>query len=93
MTTEQAIFEKVRELSSEKQQDVLAFIEYLNTDEWQQRYQRRFRQLQQEVRVGIEAADRGRDRSEKAAQSCRRRFPLRSAPPSGGPGVCATPRQ
>jgi len=59
MTTEQAIFEKVRELSSEKQQDVLAFIEYLNTDEWQQRYQRRFRQLQQEVRVGIEAADRG----------------------------------
>jgi hypothetical protein len=59
MTTEQAIFEKVRELSSEKQQDVLAFIEYLNTDEWQQRYQRRFRQLQQEVQVGIEAADRG----------------------------------
>lgn len=59
MTTEQAILEKVRELSSEKQQDVLAFIEYLNTDEWQQRYQRRFRQLQQEVRVGIEAADRG----------------------------------
>jgi hypothetical protein len=59
MTTEQAIFEKVRELSSEKQQDVLTFIEFLNTDEWQQRYQRRFRQLQQEVRVGIEAADRG----------------------------------
>ena len=59
MTTEQAIFEKVRELSSEKQQDVLAFIEYLNTDEWQQRYQRRFRQLQREVQVGIEAADRG----------------------------------
>jgi len=59
MTTEQAIFEKVRELSSEKQQDVLAFIEYLNTDEWQQKYQRRFRQLQQEVRIGIEAADRG----------------------------------
>jgi ABC-type Fe3+ transport system substrate-binding protein len=59
MTTEQAIFEKVRELSSEKQQDVLAFIEYLNTDEWQQRYQRRFRQLQWEVQVGIEAADRG----------------------------------
>jgi hypothetical protein len=59
MTTEQAIFEKVKELSSEKQQDVLAFIEYLNTDEWQQRYQRRFRQLQQEVQVGIEAADRG----------------------------------
>ena len=59
MTTEQAILEKVRELSSEKQQDVLAFIEYLNTDEWQQRYQRCFRQLQQEVRVGIEAADRG----------------------------------
>ena len=59
MTTEQAIFEKVRELSSEKQQDVLAFIEYLNTDEWQQRYQRRFRQLQREVQVGIEAAVRG----------------------------------
>lgn len=59
MTTEQAIVDKVRELSSEKQQDVLAFIEFLNTDEWQQKYQRRFRQLQQEVQVGIDAADRG----------------------------------
>jgi antitoxin ParD1/3/4 len=59
MTTEQAIVDKVRELSSEKQQDVLAFIEFLNTDEWQQRYQKRFRQLQEEVQVGIDAADRG----------------------------------
>ncbi|MBD2176549.1 hypothetical protein H6F42_06425 [Pseudanabaena sp. FACHB-1998] len=59
MTTEQAIVDKVRELSSEKQQDVLAFIEFLNTDEWQIRYQKRFRQLQQEVQIGIDAADRG----------------------------------
>ncbi len=59
MTTEQAIVDKVRRLSSEKQQEVLSFIEFLNTDEWQQRYQRRFRQLQQEVEVGIDAADRG----------------------------------
>jgi hypothetical protein len=59
MTTEQAIVDKVRRLSSEKQQEVLAFIELLNTDEWQLRYQRRFRQLQQEILVGIDAADRG----------------------------------
>ena len=59
MTTEQAIVDKVRRLSSEKQQEVLSFIEFLNTDEWQQRYQRRFKQLQQEVQVGIDAADRG----------------------------------
>jgi hypothetical protein len=52
MTTEQAIFEKVRELSSEKQQDVLTFIEFLNTDEWQQRYQRRFRECLKSFRVG-----------------------------------------
>ena len=59
MTTEQAIVDKVRRLSSEKQQEVLSFIEFLNTDEWQQRYQRRFKQLQQEVQVGIDAAERG----------------------------------
>ena len=59
MTTEQAIVDKVRKLSSEKQQDVLAFIEFLNTDEWQIKYQKRFRQLQQEVQIGIDAADRG----------------------------------
>ena len=59
MTTEQAIVDKVKRLSSEKQQEVLSFIEFLNTDEWQERYQRRFRQLQQEVQVGIDAADRG----------------------------------
>lgn len=59
MTTEQAIVDKVRKLSSEKQQEVLTFIEFLNTDEWHIRYQRRFRQLQQEVQVGIDAADLG----------------------------------
>jgi hypothetical protein len=59
MTTEQAIVDKVKRLSSEKQQEVLSFIEFLNTDEWQESYQRRFRQLQQEVQVGIDAADRG----------------------------------
>jgi antitoxin ParD1/3/4 len=59
MTTEQAIVDKVRGLSSEKQQEVLAFIEFLYTDEWQQIYQKRFKQLQQEIQVGIDAADRG----------------------------------
>jgi hypothetical protein len=32
MTTEQAIVDRVRELSYEKQQDVLAFTEFLNID-------------------------------------------------------------
>ncbi len=59
MTTEQAIIDKVRVLSPEKQQAVLTFIEFLHTDEWEQIYQERFKQLQQEVQIGIEAADRG----------------------------------
>lgn len=59
MTIEQAIMEQVRVLSPEKQQDVLAFIAFLNTDEWEKTYQGRFQQLQQEVKIGVEAAERG----------------------------------
>ncbi|MBW4552614.1 MAG: hypothetical protein KME35_16125 [Aphanocapsa sp. GSE-SYN-MK-11-07L] len=57
MTTEQTIIDKVRVLSPEKQQEVLTFIELLQTDEWEQVYQKRFKQLQQAVQVGVEAAN------------------------------------
>ncbi|MEH1984716.1 hypothetical protein [Nostoc sp.] len=59
MTIEQAILEKVRVLSPEKQQEVLAFIDLLQADEWEKLYKGRFRELQQEIHIGIEAADRG----------------------------------
>lgn len=59
MTIEQAILENVRVLSPEQQQEVLAFIKFLQTDEWEDVYQGRFQQLRQEIRVGIDAADRG----------------------------------
>ncbi len=59
MTIEQAILENVRVLSPQQQQEVLAFIKFLQTDEWEDVYQGRFQQLRQEIRVGIDAADRG----------------------------------
>ncbi|WGV26634.1 hypothetical protein [Halotia branconii] len=59
MTIEQAILEKVRVLSPEKQQEVLAFINLLQADEWEKLYKGRFKQLQQEIHLGMEAADRG----------------------------------
>lgn len=59
MTIENAIIDKVRVLSPQKQQEVLAFIEFLDTDEWEDIYRGRFKELQQEVQIGIEAADRG----------------------------------
>ncbi len=59
MTIEQAILENVRVLSLQQQQEVLAFIKFLQTDEWEDVYQGRFQQLRQEIRVGIDAADRG----------------------------------
>jgi hypothetical protein len=43
MTLEQAIIEQVRVLSPEKQQEVLAFIAFLNTDEWEKTYKGRIR--------------------------------------------------
>ncbi len=59
MTVEESIIDKVRVLSPEKQQDVLAFIELLDADEWEHIYKGRFKELQQEVQIGIDAADRG----------------------------------
>ncbi|BAY38495.1 hypothetical protein NIES2111_28430 [Nostoc sp. NIES-2111] len=59
MTIEQAILEKVRILSPEKQQEVLAFIDLLQADEWEKLYKGKFKELQQQIQVGIEAADRG----------------------------------
>ncbi len=59
MTIEQAILEKVRVLSPEKQQEVLAFIELLQANEWEQLYKGRFKELQQEIQIGIDAAERG----------------------------------
>ena len=49
MTIENAIIDKVRVLSPQKQQEVLAFIEFLDTDEWEHIYRGRFKELQQEV--------------------------------------------
>jgi antitoxin ParD1/3/4 len=59
MTVEEAIIDKVRVLPPEKQQEVLAFIEFLDSDEWEDIYKGRFKDLQQEVQIGIDAADRG----------------------------------
>jgi predicted transcriptional regulator len=59
MTIEQAILENVRVLSPQQQQEVLAFIKLLQTDEWEDVYRGRFQQLREEIRVGIDAADRG----------------------------------
>ena len=59
MTIENAIIDKVRVLSPQKQQEVLAFIEFLDGDEWEHIYRGRFKELQQEVQIGIDAADRG----------------------------------
>jgi len=59
MTLEQAIIEQVRVLSPEKQQEVLAFIAFLNTDEWEKTYKGRFQELQQDIQIGIDAAERG----------------------------------
>lgn len=59
MTIENAIIDKVRVLSPQKQQEVLAFIEFLDSDEWEDIYKGRFKELQQEVQIGIDAANRG----------------------------------
>jgi hypothetical protein len=59
MTIEQAILEKVRSLSPDKQEQVLLFVELLQTDDWEQLYKGRFNELQQKIKVGIEASQRG----------------------------------
>ncbi len=59
MTVEEAIIDKLRVLPPEKQQEVLAFIEFLDANEWEHIYKGRFKELQQEVQIGIDAADRG----------------------------------
>lgn len=58
MNIEQAIIDPVRVLSLDKQEQVLVFIKFLHTDEWKQIHQGRFEQLQQEVQIGIDAAER-----------------------------------
>ena len=59
MTVENTIVEKVRVLSPEKQHQVLAFINFLENDEWELLYQWKFQELQQEINLGIAAANRG----------------------------------
>ena len=59
MTIEQPILQKVRSLSPEKQEQVLLFVELLQTDDWEQLYKGRFNELQQKIKVGIEASQRG----------------------------------
>jgi len=59
MTVEQAILENVKVLSPDQQQEVLAFIKFLQSDKWENMYKGRFKELQQEIRLGIDAAGRG----------------------------------
>jgi antitoxin ParD1/3/4 len=59
MTVEQAILENVKVLSPEQQQEVLAFIKFLQSDQWAHIYKGRFKELQQEIRLGMDAANRG----------------------------------
>ena len=59
MTVEQAILENVKVLSADQQQEVLAFIKFLQSDKWEHIYKGRFKELQQEIRLGIDAAGRG----------------------------------
>ena len=50
MTVEQAILENVKVLSLDQQQEVLAFIKFLQSDKWEHIYKGRFQELQQEIR-------------------------------------------
>jgi len=59
MTVEQAILENVKVLSPDQQQEVLAFIKFLQSDKWEDIYKGRFKELQQEIRRGMDAAERG----------------------------------
>lgn len=59
MTVEQAILENVKVLSPDQQQEVLAFIKFLQSDKWEDIYKGRFKELQQEIRLGMDAAERG----------------------------------
>lgn len=80
MTIEQAIVEKLRVLSPEKQQEVLAFVEFLQTDEWEKVYKGRFKELQHEIQIGIDAAERGElVDAEEVFQRLRRKLQQRRA--------------
>ncbi|MFS8120425.1 MAG: hypothetical protein ACMG55_18350 [Microcoleus sp.] len=59
MTVEQAILENVKVLSPDQQQEVLAFIKLLQSDKGEDIYKGRFKELQQEIRLGMDAAERG----------------------------------
>jgi len=59
MTVEQAILENVKVLSADQQQEVLAFIKFLQSDKWEDIYKGRFKELQQEIRREMDAAERG----------------------------------
>ena len=59
MTVEQAILENVKVLSPDQQQEVLALIKFLQSDKWEDTYKGRFKELQQEIRLGMDAAERG----------------------------------
>jgi len=59
MTVEQAILENVKVLSPDQQQEVLAFIKFLQSDKWEDIYKGRFKELQPEIRRGMDAAERG----------------------------------
>jgi accessory colonization factor AcfC len=45
MTVEQAILENVKVLSADQQQEVLAFIKFLQSDKWEHIYKRPLQKL------------------------------------------------
>jgi len=59
MTVAQAILENVKVLSPDQQQEVLALIKFLQSDKLEHIYKGRFKELQQEISLGMDAAGRG----------------------------------
>ncbi|MEG5032119.1 hypothetical protein [Microcoleus sp. AT3-D2] len=54
MTVEQAILENVKVLSPDQQQEVLAFIKFLQSHKWENIYKGRFKELQKKIRQNTE---------------------------------------
>jgi hypothetical protein len=73
MTVEQAILENVKVLSPDQQQEVLAFIKFLQSDKWEDIYKGRFKELQQEIRQDTDI-DRDDDPTETVLEGIQQGF-------------------
>ena len=73
MTVEQAILENVKVLSPEQQQEVLAFIKFLQSDRWEDTYKGRFKELQQEIHQSTDI-DRDDDPTETVIEGIQQGF-------------------